>query len=260
MLDRSDVIYTYDGSFDGFLCCVFESYDKKEIPLDIMPDSLDNTTLFPAFKIMTDAQKAGRVKKSLVPYLGADGALVIRHAFLSNLEKKEINMLLFLRLAYKIGKSVLNMLSHPVVKKINDAVKFFWNEYHSYQGFLRFSVHDGVMIAVISPKNCLLSFLGMHFKERFPLEKFMIYDKNHKQAFIYSENKYTLIDMEDFILPHHDAKEIYFQNLWRIFHKTIAIEGRENKKLQKQLMPKRYWEHLTEMTQNESEIGLLAEK
>ena len=25
----ADIIYTYDGSFDGFLCCVFESvYDR----------------------------------------------------------------------------------------------------------------------------------------------------------------------------------------------------------------------------------------
>ena len=27
-----DVIYFYDGSFKGFLSCVFESYAHKEIP------------------------------------------------------------------------------------------------------------------------------------------------------------------------------------------------------------------------------------
>ncbi len=32
MLDRPDMIYLYDGSFDGLLCCVFESYDKKRNP------------------------------------------------------------------------------------------------------------------------------------------------------------------------------------------------------------------------------------
>lgn len=27
-----DVIYHYDGSFEGFLSCVFDSYAHKEIP------------------------------------------------------------------------------------------------------------------------------------------------------------------------------------------------------------------------------------
>ena len=28
-----DVIYQYDGSFDGFLCCVHDSYIYKEFPI-----------------------------------------------------------------------------------------------------------------------------------------------------------------------------------------------------------------------------------
>ena len=27
----SEMIYEYDGSFEGFLCCVFESYAQKEV-------------------------------------------------------------------------------------------------------------------------------------------------------------------------------------------------------------------------------------
>ena len=28
-----EIIYQYDGSFDGLLCCVFESYTQKERPM-----------------------------------------------------------------------------------------------------------------------------------------------------------------------------------------------------------------------------------
>ena len=28
----SDAAYCYDGSYAGFLCCIFESYAKKESP------------------------------------------------------------------------------------------------------------------------------------------------------------------------------------------------------------------------------------
>ena len=34
-LPSSPKAYRYDGSFDGFLCCVFESFLKKETPAAI---------------------------------------------------------------------------------------------------------------------------------------------------------------------------------------------------------------------------------
>ena len=33
-----DVIYHYDGSFEGFLCCVHESVYTRTIPLNILPE------------------------------------------------------------------------------------------------------------------------------------------------------------------------------------------------------------------------------
>ena len=40
-------------------------------------------------------------------------------------------------------------------------------------------------------------------------------------------------------------KQIY-QNLWKMFFKTIAIEERENARCQMQFMPKKYWQDLIE--------------
>ncbi len=54
MYTDSDLIYYYDGSFDGLLCCVFESYDKKEIPLDIRLSATSHSQLFSGKTIQTD--------------------------------------------------------------------------------------------------------------------------------------------------------------------------------------------------------------
>ena len=40
----SDVSYCYDGSFQGFLCCIFESFSKKEIPAAVLPPSEGQTS------------------------------------------------------------------------------------------------------------------------------------------------------------------------------------------------------------------------
>lgn len=65
-MDReADVVYRYDGSFEGFLCCVFESVYAHEIPFAILPHSSPMATLFPEKLIETDPAKARRVDASL---------------------------------------------------------------------------------------------------------------------------------------------------------------------------------------------------
>ena len=46
MHDAADVIYLYDGSFEGFLCCVHESVYTRTIPLNILPEDDAEPTLF----------------------------------------------------------------------------------------------------------------------------------------------------------------------------------------------------------------------
>ena len=42
-------------------------------------------------------------------------------------------------------------------------------------------------------------------------------------------------------------KDTDFESLWKTFYNSVNIKERENIKLQKQHMPKRYWNHLTEI-------------
>ena len=51
MPGTSDVIYLYDGSFEGLLCCVHESVYTHELPVDIQPEEAAQPTLFRASTI-----------------------------------------------------------------------------------------------------------------------------------------------------------------------------------------------------------------
>jgi hypothetical protein len=50
----ADVIYTYDGCFDGFLCCVFESVYSGELPFAILREADAQPTLMRTHSIETD--------------------------------------------------------------------------------------------------------------------------------------------------------------------------------------------------------------
>ena len=61
----TDTAYCYDGSFAGFLCCVFESYARKEIPAEVCPPEDGQLNFFGTRQIFTDEQHARRVAAGL---------------------------------------------------------------------------------------------------------------------------------------------------------------------------------------------------
>lgn len=65
MSARSDVTYVYDGSFEGLLTAVFESFESRELPCSIVAEDEFVPTLFACKTVDTDPQKADRVRRGL---------------------------------------------------------------------------------------------------------------------------------------------------------------------------------------------------
>ncbi|MBP2639313.1 MAG: putative metabolism protein [Firmicutes bacterium] len=246
MPNRSNLIYRYDGSFEGLLCCVFESYDQHEIPLDIFSPASLQTTLLPEKDIRTETAKANRVLASIPQKISPAALDFIKRAFLTCHAQKELYILLFLRMGYRYGASVMNMLTDDVVNTLFTAVKHLDKESHLFKGFIRFSVFNNALVAEIEPKNVVLPFLVRHFRERYPEERFLIYDKTHRMGLIYQPYQATIIPIEELDLPETDENERSFRELWQLFYDTIEIKERHNPKCRMSLMPKRYWKNMTE--------------
>ena len=242
------ITYEYDGSFEGLMCCVFESYDAKEEPELIFGPEEHQTMLFPAKRIETDAGKAARVLRSIPKKMGRDALDFVRRGWLTCLAEKELHILRFLRRGFACGPRVMRMLSDDAVHALFKAVQFLGHEAHLLTGFIRFSVHDGVLAAKITPKNYVLPILAPHFRGRYPNERFVIYDKTHEMALLYENGQTRIMGVESFSLPAPDEEELKFRRLWKLFYDTIAVEGRENEKCRMTHMPKRYWENMTEFT------------
>ena len=72
-MDWPKFAYEYDGSFAGFLTCVFTAYANKEEPACFLTGGDGRVTLWPQRAVDTDQQKARRVYRSLTPRLGRQG-------------------------------------------------------------------------------------------------------------------------------------------------------------------------------------------
>lgn len=242
----SDFIYRYDGSFDGLLCCVFASYAQNEIPADILPPAVPLPLLYTEKPIRFEAEKASRVLASIPRKISRPALQFVRHAFLTCLPQKELYILLFLRKGYRYGPAVMNMLRDDVVHTLNKAVLYLLNESHLLKGFLRFSVFNNVLAAEMEPKNFVLPLLDRHFRERYPEERFLIYDKAHAMALVYQPYRSVVIPVDALEMPQPDAEEQAVRQLWQLFYDTIEVQGRHNPACRMSHMPKRYWQYMTE--------------
>lgn len=242
-----DVVYLYDGSFEGFLCCVHQSVYTRQIPAAIWAQDEAQPTLFEQRSVETDREKAARVLASIPKKLGGRMLELVRTVFLSCMPEMELGLLRLLLLAYEEGPGVLGMLGHPVVAPVLAAERHLLGERHLLLGFVRFADYGGVLVATITPKNFVLPFLASHFTARYPEEEFIIYDKAHGAALVCKNHKTEIVPLQSLELPQPDGPETLYRDLWKRFYHTISIKERENHKCRRTHMPKRYWENMTEM-------------
>ncbi|MDD3767152.1 MAG: TIGR03915 family putative DNA repair protein [Eubacteriales bacterium] len=193
-----DIVYVYDGSFDGLMCCVFESYAENEMPIDIISQEKKDGCIFEKKYISTDLSRCERVISSIPKKMGEHAYLFIKKAFLTCLCQKEMYILKFMRLGYAYGGDAAYMLAHDTVAALNKAVVHLTKESHLYKGFVRFCETDGILTARIEPKNIVIPLIADHFCRRFPEERFIIYDATNKMALAYKPYSAEIIYTDDF--------------------------------------------------------------
>ena len=243
-----DISYVYDGTFEGLLCCVYESFYKKETPAAICAEGrLGEQLLFSEQRyIQTDPERAGRVARSISEKISGEAADLVTMCYFTCLENKELAILDFLRRGYKVGKRFTEMLTDDAMRKVKDAVKRMNNESGKFKGFVRFSVYGNVKVAVIRPENFVLPLISHHFCHRYQRDEFMIYDETHGCALVHRPPETAIIPMDSLVMYKPSAEETMYRELWRKYYDTIAIQARINPRGRMTQMPKRYWDYMTE--------------
>ena len=139
-----ETIYRYDGTFEGFLCCVFDSYVYKEYPAGFQDEDSLEPTLFPVRQVETDPRRAERVLVSLGKIDPYARELVIK-GFLTCAPERERILYRFVRALYSRGRPLLRCLSDNAVLPLLKAVRHLDGEVHLLKGFTRFSEFEGML-------------------------------------------------------------------------------------------------------------------
>ena len=254
-----DICYRYDGSFFWMLSCVFEAFEKREMPIQI---TSDDASFFPKRDIETDEKKAIRILDSIPKKMDDEALSYLKLSFLASIKEKEIATIHFLREGFRRGKNLIQeiktgwcptkrvvtgALENVHLAKIQKGVDLLTLESQRFIQFARFSEVNGALVSIIEPEHNVLPLIAKHFVARYPNENFLIFDKTHQMGLIYLDGEERIEKIENYQMPELSEEEKNYQDLWRLFYDTIAIKERRNERCRMNFMPKKYWKNMTEL-------------
>ena len=242
-------IYIYDGGFISFISLVVELFKRKIIPDDIKLADSYEIGLFDKeviLKVESEKQNIELIKKKL----SKEALYCIYNVFLSNNKNKEMIIYDFLINYFKYNNKVFGMIRIASVNESIKISKYVREETHKLKGFLRFKkMKNNFYYGEISPTNNVIGFLSNHFRKRLKEDCWIIKDTNRGIYAIYDKKKVIYLTNDEVIslnLESSDSEEL-IEDLWKTFHKTVAIASRENRRCQQNFMPKKYWKNMLEM-------------
>jgi len=248
-------ILIYDGSFDGFLSCVFAVYELKLAVPIIRKASESNHQLFTVSEtILTDEKKAARVWKGIQENVPYSQQQILFKAFLSEIKGVENTLCSYIKNIFDAPKSKNIDYSHKDILKITQVAKMVGREKHRMEAFVRFKqTKDKIFVATVAPDFNVLPLLITHFKDRYADQKWLIYDLKRSYGIYYDLQTVSITTLDFFsqsnpnIDPLHlSENELDFQDLWCTYFNNVTIKSRKNNKLHIQHIPKRYWKYLIE--------------
>lgn len=255
--------FYYDKSFEGLLCVVFDAFKLKKMPECLLSDD-DVVPLFvsDSHHVEFRNSKYERVYSALQKKLSKIALNQILFTWLSELPESDLIIFRYICKVFKSNYSIETDFGDPDVLAIHDIAKKVNKEKHHIQQFVRFNAiknptsDEKIYFAVIGPIYNALPLTTRFFKDRYADQKWAIYDEKRQYGYFYDLEKLEKISLNDDLIINNKINQDYltddeklFQTTWYRYCNALTIKERINPKLQRQNMPRRFWQHLPEMQQ-----------
>ena len=242
------MIYLYDGSFDGFLCCVYQHYYfEKAEGIEPMNDRMQEG-LLAEMVIQTNEAISSRVYTGLRRRLGQTITDHLYKAFISTMTGKEMQLLQYLELCLQRGTAADRVETDPRIHVIHQASRRVGREIEHFMGWLRFIEIHGILYAIYEPEGDITASLMPHFADRLPREAFIIHDFGRRKAGVCAAGRWEERPFDHDLRRLRDQQEFLREKAWQTYFRHIAIPERENLDLQQQFVPLKRREYMTEFT------------
>ena len=246
-------VFIHEPTFEGLLSAIYDAYYSPIKP-DIIYSKLvyEENLIDDVIIINSDEAKFQKVYSAIINKISKSVLNKIYYVFLSETKESSNMIYNYVRMGFKLGKDVELYKNNDIVLYMDKTSKRVHDEYHRFTGFVRFKEINNILYSSISPVFNILPMLADHFKNRLSNEYFIIHDIKRDIALVYNKEYYYLTNLsetqKDILINTPDEGE--YENLWKQYFESVNIEERKNPRLQKRMMPRRYWGNMTEMKNN----------
>ena len=262
------IAFRYDKTFEGLLCAVFDAFKLKKMPECLLSDDeLVPLLVSQSHQVEYRNSKYERVYSALQKKLSPIALNQLLFTWLSQLPESDLIIFRYICKVFKANGSIETDFGDPDVLTVHDIAKKVNKEKHHIQQFVRFNtiqnpasdIDEKIYFAVIEPIYNALPLTTRFFKDRYADQKWAIYDEKRQYGYFYNLEKIEQISLNDSdnLIVNNKINQDYltddeklFQTMWYRYCNALTIKERINPKLQRQNMPRRFWQHLPEMQEN----------
>ena len=248
-------VYRCEDSLESVFTAIYLAYEEKRNHEETCLNLTDEPILFAEdVYVVPDQEKVIKVTRSLYCIFGEEDYMSLCLA-LSSEDTGKAQAVYRTIVDGLSGKRraghLFDNLSNAEVHHAFSLARAAGREMDHLRGFVRFQeLENSVLYAKICPKHNLVTFLMPHFADRLPQENFMIYDEKRGVFGIHPAGKqWYLFYSGESEVPFSvkiSGEEQAYQELFQYFCHKIAIEERENLKLQRNMLPLRFRSNMTE--------------
>lgn len=245
-----------EDSIEGIFSAVYAAWELKygheNTVLQITGSEAANIELFSTYiPLEPDAEKAEKVLNTIRRKCSDRVYESLFRAALADAPDKADAIYRYIRTALKMGDKVFNHLIDPAVVRIMELSRAVGNAEHHYLGFLRFiEIPGNILLARYEPKPRLTELMMPHFVDRFPEERFVIWDTKRNVAGVHVPGqRYIMLQLSEnqvAVLKQYSEDNIKAEQMWKTFVEHISIKERENKKLQQSNIPLHFRTYMPE--------------
>jgi probable DNA metabolism protein len=244
------MVYLFDGSFEGVLSAVYEMFYAKANPEkdQLCIRALYQYDLFDqVVECHTVSEYAGKVTASIIETFGEEAFRRIGYAYLSEDEQFGTKLFRALKKAYKFGGNGLENYSDEAIMTLYKCYNAVARESHRMIGFIRFAeLEKGIYYSQFEPTYDLLALVVPHFVDRLSDQLWVLHDTKRRKAAFYNKTDVHFSDLDPVESLYYSSREEQYQKMWQAYFDHIAIDERKDKRRHMQMMPKKYWQFLTE--------------
>ena len=250
-------IFSFDNTFEGLLTLIFECYNRKQFPDEILSGEGSQNVLFGStHAVCTEVRKAERVWKGIIAHSSEENAHRIYRVFLTGLPETPLLLVKYIRLMIDSAKKEETNFAQPVVVEFNKLHQKVCREAQRIHMFTRFQkTVEGSYYASFAPMYDVLPLCIPHFRDRFADQSWIIYDLKRNYGFWYDLKNVSRVVFDELKVNPQNGQlqasllaedEKLFQQLWKQYYRSICIQERKNDKVHRQLLPRRFWKYLPE--------------